>query len=33
MYGGQERCYLRERNQLDDIDVNGRIIQKWIIKK
>jgi hypothetical protein len=33
VYGGEERCNLKERNQLEEIDVNGRIIQKWIIKK
>ena len=33
VYGGEERCNLKERNQLENLDVNGRIIQKWIIKK
>jgi hypothetical protein len=28
-----ERCGLNERNQLEDLDVNGLIIQRWIMKK
>jgi hypothetical protein len=40
MYGGQDRCIQgfgrgdpRERDHLEDIDVDGRIILKWTLKK
>ena len=39
MYGGEERCnrvlvgVLREGNHLEDADVNGRIILRWIFRK
>jgi len=33
VYGGEERCNLKGRKQLEDLDINGVIIQRWIIKK
>jgi hypothetical protein len=32
-YGDTRGEYLRERNHLDDPDVDGRIILKWSFKK
>ena len=40
MYGGEERCIqgfdgenLRERDYLEDPDIDGRIILRWVFSK
>jgi hypothetical protein len=40
MYGGEERCiqgsdggHLRERDHVEDPDIDGRIILRWIFRK
>jgi hypothetical protein len=32
VYGREERCNLKERNQFVDLDVNGRIIKNGSLK-
>jgi hypothetical protein len=33
MLAGIWLAYLKERNHLDDVGVDGRLVLKWILKK
>jgi hypothetical protein len=32
MYGGEKRCNLKEKDHLEDLGLNGRIIQSGLSK-